>query len=78
MDRFSVIVTCHNKEQLIARVLESVLRFTTVNYELVIVFDGCTDNSEKNMNLFYKRHKALIDGKKHDEDRPLKFTDDVK
>jgi hypothetical protein len=43
----SVILTIHNKDFLIANVLTHLLEnLSTFNNELIIVFDGCQDNSE--------------------------------
>lgn len=44
---YSIILTIHNKENLIREVLLGILKNTISNYELIIVFDGCTDNSVK-------------------------------
>lgn len=43
----SIIVTCHNKDNLIGNVIQSIIMNTSNSAELIIVFDGCTDNSEK-------------------------------
>ena len=42
----SIILTVHNKERLLPLVLEGILCNTTGNAELVVVLDGCTDQSE--------------------------------
>ena len=43
----SIILTVHNKDWLIEKVLEGIVLNTTEPYELIVVIDGCTDNSEK-------------------------------
>jgi glycosyltransferase involved in cell wall biosynthesis len=43
----SIILTVHNKDWLIERVIEGIYKYTTEPYELIVVIDGCTDNSEK-------------------------------
>lgn len=43
----SIILTVHNKEWLIDKVIEGIVSNTTGHYELIIVIDGCTDNSER-------------------------------
>ena len=43
----SIILTVHNEEWLIEKVLEGIILNTTEPYELIVVIDGCTDNSEK-------------------------------
>lgn len=57
----SIILTVHNKEWLIGNVIDSIFNTTVGNYELLIVIDGCTDNTEsvvleilKNKNINYK------------------------
>lgn len=42
----SIIVTCHNKDFLIGKVIEAIFENTLSPFELVVVLDGCTDNSE--------------------------------
>ena len=46
------ILTVHNKEFLLLRVLESIKKFSSGNYELIIVLDGCTDRSAEIANQF--------------------------
>lgn len=60
----SINLTIHNKDFLIKDVLESIKRHTTGNYEIIIVLDGCTDNSEKIVKNFFQTnynisHKIL-------------------
>ena len=43
----SIILTVHNKDWLIERVIEGIYKYTAEPYELIVVIDGCTDNSEK-------------------------------
>jgi glycosyltransferase involved in cell wall biosynthesis len=43
---FSLIVTTHNKDWLTARVIQGIAKHTTGVYELIMVLDGCTDNTE--------------------------------
>ena len=43
----SIILTVHNKEWLLEKVLEGIYYNTRTPYELIIVIDGCTDNSER-------------------------------
>ena len=42
----SIILTVHNKGWLIEEVLDGICKNTTSSYELIVVLDGCTDNSE--------------------------------
>ena len=43
----SIILTVHNKGWLIDKVIQNIYKNTVGSYELIIVLDGCTDNSEE-------------------------------
>ena len=42
----SIILTVHDKDWLIDKVLNSIYENTEGEYEVIVVLDGCTDNSE--------------------------------
>jgi glycosyltransferase involved in cell wall biosynthesis len=42
----SIILTIHNKDWMIEKVVEGICKNTTEPYELIVVIDGCTDNTE--------------------------------
>jgi len=46
MPRFNYIVTIHNKEELIERVLTSILIVAGADSHIYLVLDGCTDRTE--------------------------------
>lgn len=46
MPRFNYIVTIHNKEDLIERVVSSILMSAGANSHVYLVLDGCTDRTE--------------------------------
>ena len=43
----SIVLTVHNKDWLIGQVLDGIIKNTSGKYELIVVLDGCTDNSEQ-------------------------------
>lgn len=49
---FTVIIPTYNRAQLIRRPIESVLRQTFLSWELIIVDDGSTDDTEKVVRSF--------------------------
>lgn len=52
MSYLSINLTIHNKGFLIERVLERIKKHTAGPFELVIVLDGCTDDSEWKVRKF--------------------------
>ena len=52
MPKFSVVISVYNKEQYIAATLQSVLDQTFQDFEIVILNDGSTDDSEKEILRF--------------------------
>ena len=45
----SIILTVHNKGWLIEKVIQNIYKNTVGSYELIVVLDGCTDNSQKDV-----------------------------
>lgn len=52
MPRFSVVISVFNKEKYISNTLHSVLNQTFEDFEIVILNDGSTDNSESEILAF--------------------------
>ena len=46
-DKVSIIVPCYNAEKYIKRCLDSIAAQTYENLEILVINDGCTDNSKK-------------------------------
>ncbi|WP_296878374.1 glycosyltransferase family 2 protein [Thomasclavelia sp.] len=70
MDKVSVVVPVFNKEKELKRCLNSIVKQTYNNIEIIIVDDGSTDNSykiytefankDKRIRIVKKKMKALI------------------
>lgn len=59
INQHSLILTVHNKEFLILDVLNHIKKNTLGNYELIIVLDGCTDNTQQIVEDFKKNNPAI-------------------
>jgi len=57
--KVTVIIPCYNRERYIAQTVESVLSQTYPNIELVVVDDGCTDNSMQILEQYKDRIRSL-------------------
>lgn len=51
---FSIIVTVYNLEKFVAKCIESILSQTYKNFELIIINDGSTDDSDKIIQNYLK------------------------
>ena len=56
----SIILTLHNQEDIVDDVLAGIEDYTKGLYELVIVFDGCTDGTEDKV-IDYMNNSSLLD-----------------
>ena len=61
----SIVLTVHNKDWLVDKVLTSIYDNTEGPYEVIVVLDGCTDNSEKVVKSLAKSNTTI------------KYADDV-
>jgi len=50
----SIVLTVHDQEPYISEVLEPLFRYTRLLFELIVVFDGCQDDSEEVVDRFVK------------------------
>ncbi len=57
--RISIIIPCYNAAETLAATLESALAQTFRHFELLIVNDGSTDNSEKIAKEYCRRDKRV-------------------
>lgn len=57
--KVSVIIPCYNRADYIAETVESVLNQTYSNVELIVVDDGCTDNSREILEQYSDRITIL-------------------
>lgn len=64
---FSVIIPTYNRENFIIKTIHSVLSQTYTNFELIIVDDGSTDNTEKVIKCI--KDKRIKYFKKENEER---------
>ncbi|GAW90347.1 glycosyl transferase, group 2 family protein [Flavobacterium psychrophilum] len=68
MPFFSIIIPLYNKENYIEYTLKSVLNQSFIDFEIIIVNDGSTDNSEqivfqfndKRIHYFHKKMKVFL------------------
>ncbi|MDD4968796.1 MAG: glycosyltransferase family 2 protein [Paludibacter sp.] len=60
---FSIIIPLYNKGEYIDRAIQSVLNQTYQNFELIVVNDGSTDNSNQKTNCYTDDRITLIDQK---------------
>lgn len=49
---FSVIIPCYNAEKKIGKALQSLLNQTFSNFEVIVVLDGCTDQTLATVNQY--------------------------
>jgi glycosyltransferase involved in cell wall biosynthesis len=56
---FSIIIPVYNRENRIAKAIDSILNQSYNNWELIIVDDASTDNTEKVLKIFLKDERVI-------------------
>lgn len=57
--KFSIVIPVYNVEKYLEKCLDSVINQTYDNFEVIIVNDGSTDNSESIINKYLKKDKRF-------------------
>ena len=63
----SVIMPVFNREDTIARAIESVINQTYDKWELIVVDDGCTDKTEEIVSAYVEKESRIILIKNHNK-----------
>ncbi len=58
LERLDILITIFNQEEIIERVLYSVLKNTTTAFNLILVFDGCKDRTQPRAISYLKKFKS--------------------
>ena len=58
--KISVLITVYNEEEFIEDTIKSVLNQTFKDFELIIVNDGSTDNTEKIIRTYIKKDRRIV------------------
>lgn len=80
--KHSVILTTYNRAKLISRAIRSVLAQSEQDWELVVVLDGCTDNTLEVVNSFHDPRIKTVVRPENSEDegnrvgKPIEPTND--
>ncbi len=69
MPKVSVVIPTHNRANYIAHAVESVLDQTFRDYEIIVINDGSTDNTQEVLKKFEDKIKLL-----HQENKGIAQT----
>jgi len=58
--KYSIILTIHNKDFLVGQSLHRLKKFTGGDYEIVIILDGCNDDSEDIVKSFISLNADMV------------------
>ena len=56
MNKYAVLLATYNGEKYIKKAVDSVLEQSLTDFELIIINDGSTDQSEKIIDNYIKEH----------------------
>lgn len=59
MPKVSIIVPVYNTENYVEKCLQSLAKQTMQDFEIIVVNDGSTDNSETTIKKFIEEHQTL-------------------
>ena len=60
MPLVSVVIATYNRANFIGRAIDSILSQTYNNFELIIVDDGCTDNTSQILKKYAAKDKRIV------------------
>ena len=60
LNNFSIIVCCYNSEKYISETMESLITQSYKNFEIIIINDGSTDNTDTIIFKYQKKYKNII------------------
>jgi glycosyltransferase involved in cell wall biosynthesis len=60
LDMVDIVITIFNQEKIVERQLYSIFKNTTTPFNLILVFDGCTDRTESRALKYIERNKPPL------------------
>lgn len=60
LNKLDIVLSIFNQEKLIERVLHGIFKNTTTPFNLIIIFDGCTDRTEARALRYIRRFRPAL------------------
>lgn len=60
LNKIDIVLSIFNQENLIERVLYGIFKSTTTKFNLILIFDGCTDRTESRALKYIKKYKTNL------------------
>ncbi|HEY4503955.1 MAG TPA: glycosyltransferase family A protein [Candidatus Paceibacterota bacterium] len=60
LTKIDIVLSVFNQEKLIRKVLGGIFKNTTTPFNLILIFDGCTDKTEKKVFEYLKKHTPKL------------------